>query len=291
MSNILTKPVRDEFVIADDITLHVLQWGKQGTPVVCVHGLTANAFCFQAIADELASDHRVFAYDLRGRGDSDKPETGYSVPIHAADLAELIKELELERPIIIGHSLGALIALYFAAHYPLALSKLVLIDAGAPLPWNTPEEQPAWLAASVGRLGVPVPSFKEYIERLKMAPFLSPWNEYFDLYFKHDVFVEHDGSVASKCYREGVIEEGLRYGEAQPEQQWAKVEVPTLLLRAGQGMFSDSDQLLPEASAERMLKAMKQCHYVNYPTLNHYTIVFNAASGPAQEIRTFLEKG
>lgn len=290
MSNMLTNPAHDEFVIADDITLHVLQWGEQGTPVVCVHGLTANAFCFQAIADELASDHRVFAYDLRGRGDSDKPETGYSVPIHAADLAELLKELELERPVIIGHSLGALIALHFAAHHPQALSKLVLIDAGAPLPWNTPEEQPAWLAASISRLGVPVPSFQEYIERLKLAPFLSPWSEYLDLYFRHDVFVNSDNSVASKCYREGVIEEGLRFAEAEPEQQWARVEVPTLLLRAGQGMFSDSDQLLPGVFVERMLKAMKQCHYVNYPALNHYTILFNAASGPAREIRTFLEE-
>lgn len=286
----LTKPVREEFVIADEMTLHVVQWGERGIPIVCVHGLTANAFCFQAIADELAPDYRVFAYDLRGRGDSDKPETGYSVPIHAADLAALIEELGLERPVVIGHSLGALIALYFAAHHPQSLSKLVLIDAGAPLPWSSPEEQPAWLTASISRLGVPVSSFKEYIERLKQAPFLRPWSEYFDLYFQHDVFSNSDGSVVSKTYRAGVIEEGERSAEARPEQQWAKVEVPTLILRAGQGMFADNDQLLPEASVERMLKEIKQCRYVNYPALNHYTIIFHAASGPAQEIRAFLEE-
>jgi pimeloyl-ACP methyl ester carboxylesterase len=289
-SIMLTKPVRDEFVIADDITLHVVQWGEQGPPVICVHGLTANAFCFQAIADDLARDHRVFAYDLRGRGDSDKPEEGYSVPLHTEDLAALIKELRLERPVVLGHSLGALVSLYFAAHYPKALSKLILIDAGAPLPWKTPEEQPAWLTLSISRLGTPVPSFQEYIERLKLAPFLSPWNEYFDLYFQHDVRVNSDGSVVSKCYRQGVLEEAMRFGEAEAEQQWPKVEVPTLLLRAGQGMFADNDQLLPETSAEQMLKAIKHCRYVNYPMLNHYTIIFNAQAGPAQEIRTFLEK-
>src|SRR5437588_5241794 len=118
------SPARDEYIIAGDLTFHCLQWGESGTPIICVHGLTANAFCFQALADELAHDHRVIAYDLRGRGDSDKPDHSYSVPIHAADLAEVIDALKLERPVLVGHSLGALISLYFAMHYPDKLSKL-----------------------------------------------------------------------------------------------------------------------------------------------------------------------
>src|SRR5689334_10289816 len=136
-----TNPICDKQIRAGAINLHYVQWGEQGQPVIFIHGLTANAFCFQAFADALAQDHRVIAYDLRGRGASDKPETGYSVPIHAADLARLIDALELERPVVVGHSLGAMIALYLAANYPEKLSKLVLIDAGGPLP----EKQPAWL--------------------------------------------------------------------------------------------------------------------------------------------------
>lgn len=286
----LTKPVRDEFVIAGDNTFHYVQWGEQGPPVICVHGLSANAFCFQAIADELASDHRVIAYDLRGRGDSDKPEEGYSVPIHADDLAELITELGLERPVVIGHSLGAMISLYFAAHHPDMLSKLVLIDAGAPLPWRTPEEQPMWLTASISRLGTTVPSFKEYIARMKQAPFISPWNGYFELYFRHDIVVNSDGSVMSKCYRQGVFEEGQRSSEAQLDQQWAKVIVPTSLMRAGKGMFADDDQLLSETAAQAIRQGIKQCQYVNYPTLNHYTVIFGVESEPARDIRAFIDK-
>jgi pimeloyl-ACP methyl ester carboxylesterase len=288
------QPVRDEFVIADDTTIHVIQWGKQdkkGPPIVCVHGLSANAFFFQIIADNFAQDHRVFAYDLRGRGDSDKPEEGYSVPIHAADLAALLDELQIEAPILVGHSLGALISLYFAAHYPDKLSKLVLLDAGAPLPWQTPEEQPAWLTASINRLGTTIPSFETYVTALKAVPFLEPyWNSYTDAYFQHDVIHNNDGSVASKCSREAVLEEGMRFAEAEPEQQWSHVTVPTLLLRAGQGLFSDNDQLLPEESAERIQQGIAQCKYVNYPALNHYTIVLNADQGPLQEIRAFIEE-
>jgi pimeloyl-ACP methyl ester carboxylesterase len=284
-----TKPVLEDFISTETLTFHYVKWGTLGQPIVCVHGLTANAFSFQAVADNLARDHQVYAYDLRGRGDSDKPEQGYSVPIHAQDLAQLIDAWGLERPIIIGHSLGAFIALYFAAHYPTKLSKLILVDAGAPLPWNTPEEQPAWLTTSISRLGNSVPSFEEYIQRLKLAPFLGPyWNEYVDTYFEHDVKRSSDGSVASKCYRAGIIEEGLRYSEAQPEEQWASVQVPTLLLRAGQGMFSDNDQLLPEEAAAAAQRSIKDCRFVNYPTLNHYTILFDVELDPIQDIRAFI---
>src|SRR5258708_26406675 len=96
------KPVKDAFVVVGEMKLHYVQWGTRGTPIVCAHGLTANAFFFQAIAEELARDHRVFAYDLRGRGESDRPEHGYSVPIHATDLARLIDALGLEQPVVFG---------------------------------------------------------------------------------------------------------------------------------------------------------------------------------------------
>ncbi len=286
----LMKPVRDDFIKVGDLTFHYVKWGEQGQPIVGVHGLTANAFCFQALADDLARDHQLYAYDLRGRGDSDKPEHGYSVPLHAEDLANVINALGLERPVLIGHSLGALTSLYFAAHYPDKLSKLVLVDAGAPLPWETPEEQPAWLTASISRLGTSVPSFEEYTQRLKQAPFLGPyWNPYFELYFEHDVRHNSDGSVASKCYREGVLEEGSRFREARSEQQWTHVQVPTLLLRAGKGMFADNDQLLPEESAEMARREIKNCRFVNFPNLNHYTIMFGTESGPVEVIRDFVD--
>jgi pimeloyl-ACP methyl ester carboxylesterase len=285
------SPARDEYVIAGDLTFHYVQWGERGSPIICVHGITANAFCFQALADELATEHRVIAYDLRGRGDSDKPESGYSIPIHAADLVELIDALELDRPVIIGHSLGAMIALHFAAHHPDKLSKLVLIDAGGHLPWNTPEKQPAWLTASIGRLGTPVASYEEYIQRLKAAPFLGPyWNEYLDIYFAHDVYHQRDATVVSKGYPAGVREDQLHIYEAfKPGQLWPRVQVPVLLLRAGQGLFTSDDQLLTEAMAEAIQQGIPNCHYINYPELNHYTIIFIVGDGVTRDIRNFLE--
>ncbi|GCE31755.1 alpha/beta hydrolase [Dictyobacter alpinus] len=285
----LLQPVSDTFVTTDRLTHHYVQWGTHGPAVICAHGLTANAFCFQAYAEELARDHRVFAYDLRGRGQSDRPEHGYSVPIHAADLSALITTLELEQPIVLGHSLGALISLYFAAHYPNQLSKLILADGGAPLPWQTYEDQPAWLVAAISRLGVAVPSYAEYIQRLKTAPFLGPyWNEYMDIYFEHDVSIQSDGSVVSRSYREGILEEGLHANEARPEEQWANVHVPTLILRAGQGLLQQGDQILLEKAATDMQHAIAHNQFMNFPTLNHYTLLFNVEPEPARVIRAFV---
>ena len=265
------KPVRDEFVVAGDLTFHYLQWGERGPPIIFVHGITANAFCFQAYADELARDHRVFAYDQRGRGDSDKPESGYSMPNHAADLGALIDAWELNRPVIAGHSSGAFIALYFAVHYPEKLSKLVLIDAGASAAWKTIDEQPAWLTVSINRLGTPVASFEEYKQRLKAAPFLGPyWNPYIDLYFEHDVYHRSDGSVVSKAYREGIIKDGkYNFHVFKPEELWKDVTVPTLLMRTGQGLFTDNDQLLSEEAAMAIQRGIKNCSFVNFPSLSH----------------------
>src|SRR5258708_17658284 len=110
------------------------------------------------------------------------------------------------------------------------------------------EDQPACHTNSINRLGTPVASFEEYKQRLKAAPYLGPyWNSYFDLYFEHDVRHRSDGSVVSKAYREGVLEDNKRQlSEGLPERQWKHVTVPTLLLLAVQGLFSETDQLLPE---------------------------------------------
>ena len=283
-------PAREAFVSAGELKLHYVQWGTQGTPIVCAHGLTANAYFFQAIAEELGRNHRVFAYDLRGRGQSDRPAQGYSVPIHAADLVGLIDALELEQPVLFGHSLGALVALYFAAHYPDRLSKLILGDGGAPLPWTSVEEEPAWLASAVKRLGVAVPSLAEYLQRQKAAPFLGPyWNEYIESYFQHDVCQQSDGSVISRCYREGVLEEERNMLLVNFAKQWARVAVPTLILRAGQGLFFADDQLLTASLAAELHQSIKGSQFVNFPNLNHYTLLFGIERGPVEALRAFVD--
>ena len=166
----------------------------------------------------------------------------------------------------------------------------MLIEGGVTFPWKTLEDLPAWFSAALTRLGTPLPSFEAYTQRLKAAPFLGPyWNAYFDLYFQHDVRQQSDGSVVAKCYREGTMEEFNRYAEGAAEAQWAQVQVPTLLLRAGQGLVSDHDQLMT-AEAAAAQQSIAGSRLVNFPTLNHFTIGFGVEPGPVEVIRAFLEE-
>src|SRR5262249_37557409 len=86
------------------VALAALEWAGRGPAVVAIHGLTANHRCWASVADALAPDVRLIAYDLRGRGESDKPPTGYSLAIHGDDLAALLDHFGLRRVVLIGHS-------------------------------------------------------------------------------------------------------------------------------------------------------------------------------------------
>jgi pimeloyl-ACP methyl ester carboxylesterase len=119
-------------VLNSGITIHYQQVGT-GPDVVMVHGITGNlAVWHLRIVPALADRFRLLTYDLRGHGYSDTPPTGYSPDAMATDLRELLDALEIERPVVIGHSYGADISLYFAARHPERVREVVAIEAALP---------------------------------------------------------------------------------------------------------------------------------------------------------------
>ena len=113
---------------AGAVTLAVTEWAGAGPPLVLLHGLGSRGASWLPVADVLAARFHLYAPDLRGHGDSDKPARGYLVPDYAADLARLLDALGLERPLMVGHSLGALVALAWAAAHPERVAALALED-------------------------------------------------------------------------------------------------------------------------------------------------------------------
>jgi N-formylmaleamate deformylase len=97
-------------------------------PLVLLHGIGSRGSSWWPIIDALADHFHLYQIDLRGHGASDKPEHGYAVEVFAEDLQGVLESLELERPAIMGHSLGGLVTLYWASQHPLAASALVLED-------------------------------------------------------------------------------------------------------------------------------------------------------------------
>jgi len=129
--------------VAGGSSLHVLAWPAtdsaakpeaDAAPFLLLHGLASTARSWEPVAQRLAAaGHRVFAADFRGHGLSDKPDDGYDLATFAADLSSLIEALELDRPVLVGHSLGAFVILEaFARHPELGglVRGVVLVEGG-----------------------------------------------------------------------------------------------------------------------------------------------------------------
>jgi pimeloyl-ACP methyl ester carboxylesterase len=118
--------------LASGLRVHYQQIGE-GPDVVFVHGITGNLAVWHLnIVPALADRFRILTYDLRGHGLTSTPPEGYSLDDMAQDLLELLDALELERPVVVGHSYGADIALYLAARNPERVSEVIAIEAALP---------------------------------------------------------------------------------------------------------------------------------------------------------------
>jgi len=117
----------------DGVDIQTAMWEGSGKTLLCIHGLTANCRCWDVIAEAMAPLHRVVAMDLRGRGLSESPPSGYSVDQHCRDIVCLMDDLGLETVIPVGHSLGASIALTLEAGHPERVDRMILVDGGGKL--------------------------------------------------------------------------------------------------------------------------------------------------------------
>lgn len=129
-----------QLVESGDVSLSTRSLG-QGRPLVLLHGLALGSIAswYFPIALPLAEERRVLLYDLRGHGDSSTPATGYDLATQANDLDVMLRHhMDGEEPVdIVGHSLGAAIALHFALTRPERVRRLALVDLPFPFEEHT----------------------------------------------------------------------------------------------------------------------------------------------------------
>ena len=117
-----------------DARLRVYDYGSPrgaSAPIVLLHGIQDQALSLDPVARAFRSRHRVVSFDLRGHGDSSKP-SAYTFSHYLGDLHGIITELQLERPILIGHSLGGQIVKHYAGVFSEVPSKVVSIEGLGP---------------------------------------------------------------------------------------------------------------------------------------------------------------
>jgi pimeloyl-ACP methyl ester carboxylesterase len=196
----------ERFAKVNGVRLHYLI-GGQGSPVVLLHGYAETSHMWRPIMPSLAERHTVIVPDLRGAGGSAKPQSGYDKKTMAVDIHALTSWLKLDRVRIVGHDIGLMVAYAYAAQFPEAAERVVLMDAFLPGIGNWKE---VWLLRDLWHFHfygeVPLALVKGR-ERIYLEHF---WND-FAADRKHSV-PEADRRTYARAYAQpGAMRAGFEY--------------------------------------------------------------------------------
>lgn len=269
------------------VRIHYIDAAGGSPPIVMLHGLSANAHCFSGlIAAGLSPTFRIVAPDLRGRGQTDKPATGYSMAEQAADVLGLLDALGLERVILAGHSFGGYVAIYIAARFPERVEKLIVIDAAITLNPRVNE----LLKPSLDRLTRISSSVDAYIAEAREAPHLDGfWDDHIEEYFRAEIQENADGTAQAATSASAIGQSMQGLGGEQWLELVRSVKQPVLLLNAvGAYGPPGTPALVEPAYARATADEFQNVQYVVVPG-NHMTMVFGpAAVAVNREIERFV---
>lgn len=239
-------------VEANGLSHHLLAYGQEGDPaVVMLPGITSPAATADFIARPVADlGFRVVVPDLRGRGETDVvPSGGYRMDDYAADVAGLVAALRLERPAVVGHSLGARIAAAYAVRHagePHGLLVLVDPPTSGPGRGPYPTSREAFLAQlDEARRGTTAAEVRQFYPR---------WPER-ELALRAEVL--------ATCDETAVLETHAAFESEDFFPDWVRVTRPALLIRG-----ADSP-VVPPAAAADLAAANPAVPIVSVPAAGH----------------------
>src|SRR5262245_22952166 len=126
----LTDLQSKKILLSTGVQLEYVDQGpSDAVPIVFLHGVTDSWRSFELVLELLPATSRAIAISHRGHGESDRPPTGYSYRDMSEDLRALLDALGIERAIVVGHSMGAMVAMQLAADHSERVAGLVLVGA------------------------------------------------------------------------------------------------------------------------------------------------------------------
>jgi pimeloyl-ACP methyl ester carboxylesterase len=269
------------------VELAICRAGEGPDPIVCLHGITAQHRAFNAAARYLEPSRGLVGVDLRGRGDSDKPESGYSLQAHAADVVRVLDHLGLQSAVLAGHSMGGFVALKTALTFPARVRALVLLDGGWPRAESPPEEMTKegrqeaaaleeGLARAFKRLDMTFESPEAYLDFWFPDQNLTMEDLPQDLadYYLYDLG-EIEGGYRPKASRVAAEEDSPSVSSTSPTaEEMRGVGCPVALVRASQGFFPGSDPLISDEVRNMMAELLDIRTEILLEGANHYTMLW-----------------
>lgn len=216
----MRSEVRGFHVIANGIRLHLLEYNGGRPPILILPGITSPAITWGFVAEQLAPAHTVFVLDSRGRGLSEnRPGLGFTLQDYALDALGVMDCLDLEKPVILGHSMGARTAVRLGALAPERISRLILADP----PLSGP-----------GRVTY-ARSADSYLDAMREAGDNADVDEFRKKY--HPNWTREQVALRLEwlptCTEEAVLESLENMKKEDIFSDFAKISCPTLLIYAG----------------------------------------------------------
>jgi len=258
--------------------------GEKG-PIIAIHGLTGTHKNMHYYAERFKGEYRFIAVDLRGRGNSAPTDMHPSIFNHGEDIIQLINELNVERPILLGHSMGAFISAYVASKLPF-IQSVILLDGAAEMS----KHQRAIVKPSLGRLSKKYDNKEQYVTEIQgiYSNLGITWNETLRNAVEYEVEQIED-HWENKSNEAAILADFESFYAFRHDDILPKITCPVLLIYAeGQigsmpPLFYLEDYNITKKYLEQMETFVSNC--------NHYTMVFENRDDISREIESFLKRG
>jgi len=250
----------DRQVIVGNMRFHYLDWGGSGYPILFLHGGGLTAHTWDVMSVMLRDRFHCIALDQRGHGDSEwSPVVDYGVETQVKDVEGFIAALKLDRPVLVGQSMGGLNSIAYASRHSDLVKALVVVDVG-------PEINPAGTQAIREYASTPEqPSPEAFLERaVKFNPLRDPAVLKRSLYY--NLRELPNGNWSLKHDQRRASEEANRRSAAQRDRlagEVVKIACPTLIVRGAKSA------VLTDDAADRFARSLPKARWVKIENAGH----------------------
>lgn len=275
----------DDLVPLSSVTIHVVRWPGRGRPVLAIHGSAMSGYAMTTLAERLQPELCLVAPDLRGHGFSDKPAEGNGLEDNAGDVRELAAVLGLERPLLLGFSIGGAVATLAAT--TMDVSGLILLEGVVGDQAFTAAAGAVLLEGFAAHLGQRFPSIDAYIKAWRANP--PQWSDdamrVVDRMVRFEIAPLPDGSYRRRGLRSALEELWSSAETVNTLEALAKVEAPALLVRAGLP-WGEAPYFTP-AVTEAQRRAARQAEVYLAAGCSHPMLVRDPEPGLIAAIKGF----